>query len=463
LSEPEFEVPEVPANRASGTAPAVLVVDDETMMRTMLARELPRLGFQVTTAESGEEALRFAAAEEFAVAILDMMMNGMDGLATLQRLRQDSPGTEVVMLTGHGTIESAVAAMRAGAFDYLTKPCRLAELAAVLGKAVEHRDLRRENAALKLLVEGQRRETPLIAQSPVMRTIFERLQRAAAGETPILILGESGTGKELVARACHQLSRRSAKPFVVLNCSAIPDTLLESELFGHQRGAFTGATERRLGLMEAADGGTIFLDEIAEMSPAVQAKVLRALESGEIRRVGENRVMHVDVRILAATNKDLHTEISAGRFREDLYYRLNTVVVDLPPLRDRREDIDPLVRHFLRTLPGPDRRPREISPQAMEALVQHSWPGNIRELKNTIEAMLVLASGPRIELADLPPAVHAARSRGSLLAEDVPLRRLEDVVAEYITRAVERCAGNKSQAARILGIDPKTLYKHLKR
>ena len=286
MSEPEFEAPETPGNRASGTAPAVLVVDDETMMRTMLARELPRLGFQVTTAESGEEALRIAAAEEFAVAILDMMMNGMDGLATLQRLRQDSPGTEVVMLTGHGTIESAVAAMRAGAFDYLTKPCRLAELAAVLGKAVEHRELRRENAALKLLVEGQRRETSLIAQSPVMRAIFGRLQRAAAGETPILILGESGTGKEIVARACHQLSRRSAKPFVVLNCSAIPDTLLESELFGHQRGAFTGATERRLGLMEAADNGTIFLDEIAEMSPAVQAKVLRALESGEIRRVG---------------------------------------------------------------------------------------------------------------------------------------------------------------------------------
>jgi two-component system, NtrC family, response regulator AtoC len=424
---------------------------------------VPRLGFEVTTAESGEAGLERIAAEEFSVAIVDMLMSGLDGIGTLQRIRQESPGTEVVMLTGHGTIESAVAAMRAGAFDYLTKPCRLAELAAVLGKAVEHRALRRENAALKLLVAGQRREDSLIANSASMRTLLTRAERAARGDTPILILGESGTGKELVARACHQLSRRASKPFVVLNCSAIPDTLLESELFGHHRGAFTGATERRLGLMEAADGGTIFLDEIAEMSPAVQAKVLRALESGEIRRVGENRVMHVDVRVLAATNKVLPVEIEAGRFREDLYYRLNAVVLDLPPLRERSEDVELLVRHFLRTLPGPDRRPREISPEALDVLRQHSWPGNIRELKNTIEAMLVLAPGERIEASDLPPSLRSRRAATDPAWESAPIRKLEEVVDEYIARTVQRCGGNKSQAARLLGIDPKTLYKHLRR
>jgi DNA-binding NtrC family response regulator len=455
---------EAPAERRAAGEPWVLVVDDEEMMRTMLASELPRLGFHVKTAGSGGEGVALAAAEDFAVAIVDVLMPSMDGMETLQRLKQESPGTEVVMLTGHGTIESAVAAMRAGAYDYLTKPCRLAELATVLNRAVSYRRLERENAALKMLMADRRETGSLVAVSARMRGILGMVERIALADAPILIQGESGTGKELIARELHELSRRREKPLVVLNCSAIPDTLLESELFGHQRGAFTGAHERRLGLMEAADGGTIFLDEIADMSPAVQAKMLRALESGEVRRVGENRTTHVDVRVVAATNKDLRKEVGAGRFREDLFYRLTAVVLELPPLRERLDDIEPLVRHFMAAFPARDTRVREFSADAMTALRSYSWPGNVRELKNCVAAVLILAAGPRVELSDLPASVRGSKPPPKeRSAEAIPLRRLEDVVGDYVRQALERCGGNKSLASRMLGIDPKTLYKHLRR
>jgi DNA-binding NtrC family response regulator len=436
------------------------------MMCTMLARELPRLGFRVTTARSGEEGIALSRSEEFDVAVLDMLMPGLDGLATLKRLRDECPGIEVTLLTGHGTIESAVEAMRAGAGDYLTKPVRLAELAAVLSRGVERRALRRENAALKLLVSGRGESGHVIAVSPAMRALLVRVERAAPSDSPVLIQGESGTGKELIARALHQLSGRKDKPFVEINCSAIQDTLLESELFGHQRGAFTGAIERRLGLMEAGDGGTIFLDEVAEMSRAVQAKILRAMQSGEIRRVGDNRTMRVDVRIIAATNKDLAAAVGTGDFRDDLYYRLNTVLVEVPPLRERPEDIGPLVRHFLATLPIADRREREISPEALAVLRAYRWPGNVRELRNSIESMLILTSGPRLEVNDLPASILAATASPrafSPATADAPIRRLDEVTDKYIRHAVERCGGNKSQAARLLGIDLKTLYNRLKK
>jgi DNA-binding NtrC family response regulator len=460
MAEPRIRDEPVPA---AGPPPHVLVVDDEEMMRAMLGRELPRMGFRVTTAGSGEEGLQRIQEHEFAVAVVDILMPGMDGLETLKRLQQESPGTEVVLLTGHGTIEGAVAGMRGGAYDYLTKPCRLSELSAVLLRAVEHRALRRENAALKRLVYGKGGSATMIAQSASMRALLARVERVAPAETAVLVQGESGTGKELVARLIHGLSARRAKPFVVINCSAIPDTLFESELFGHHRGAFTGATERRLGLVEAADGGTLFLDEIGEMSSLVQAKLLRTLESGEIRRVGENRTTRVDVRVLAATNKDLVTEAGAGRFREDLYYRLNGVLLHIPPLRDRGEDIEPLVHHFLSEHAGRSPRLTGVTAEAMGALKAYRWPGNVRELKNCVDAMRILSPGPEVRIDDVPFQVRAERPRGANPWDQRPIVKLEQMTEEYVLYALQRCGGNKSQAARLLGIDPKTLYKRLRK
>ncbi len=460
MAEPRIREQTVPA---AGSPPHVLVVDDEEMMRAMLGRELPRWGFRVTTAPSGEEGLRLVQDHEFAVVVVDILMPGLDGLETLKRLQQESPGTEVVLLTGHGTIEGAVAGMRAGAYDYLTKPCRLSELSAVLLRAIEHRALRRENAALKRLVCGEAGSATMVARSASMRALLARLELVAPAESAVLVQGESGTGKELVARLIHGLSERRGKPFVVINCSAIPDALFESELFGHHRGAFTGATERRLGLVEAADGGTLFLDEIGEMSSLVQAKLLRTLESGEIRRVGENRTTRVDVRVVAATNKDLASEVAAARFREDLYYRLNGVLLHIPPLRERSEDIEPLVRHFLSEHSGRSPRLTGVSPEAMTALKAYRWPGNVRELKNCVEAMRILSPGPEVRIDDVPFQVRAERPKQGHPWDDRPIFKLEQMTEEYVLYALERCGGNKSQAARLLGIDPKTLYKRLRK
>jgi DNA-binding NtrC family response regulator len=447
----------------SSPSPHVLVVDDEEMMRAMLSRELVRLGFRVTTAGSGEEGVERARRDEFAVAVVDILMPGMDGVETLKRLRQESPGTEVVLLTGHGTIEGAVAGMRAGAYDYLTKPCRLSDLSAVLRRAVEHRALQRENAALKRLVCGEAGSTTLVAKSASMQALLARIERVAPTDSPVLIQGESGTGKELVARLIHGLSARRANPFVVINCSAIPDALFESELFGHQRGAFTGAVERRLGLVEAADGGTLFLDEIGEMSPGVQSKLLRTLESGEIRRVGANLTTRVDVRVVAATNKDLAAEVAVGGFREDLYYRLNGVPLRVAPLRERTEDIEPLVRHFLAEGAGKNPRVKGISSEAVAILAAYRWPGNVRELKNCVFGLRILAAGEEVQVDDLPLDVRSDRPQRGSAWDDRPILKLEQVADEYVLYALARCGGNKSQAARLLGIDPKTLYKRLKR
>ena len=447
----------------TGTPPHILIVDDEEMMRAMLARELPRLGFRVTSTGSGEEAVELARNEDFAVAVVDILMPGLDGMETLKRLRQESPGTEVVLLTGHGTIEGAVAGMRAGAYDYLTKPCRLSELSAVLWRAIEHRALRRENAALKRLVLVDAGGTSIVATSASMRTLIGRLERVAPTDSPVLIQGESGTGKELVARLLHGLSTRREKPFVVINCSAIPDSLFESELFGHQRGAFTGATERRLGLVEAADGGTLFLDEIGEMGIGVQSKLLRTLESGEVRRVGENRTTRVDVRVIAATNKNLAEEAEAGRFRDDLYYRLNGVPLFIPPLRERGEDIEALVRHFLVGGSGKHPRVTGISEEALATLRAYHWPGNVRELKNCVEALHILSAGPEVTIDDLPLNVRGGRTKPGDRWGDRPILKLDQVIDEYILHALERCQGNKSQAARLLAIDPKTLYKRIRK
>ncbi len=445
----------------AGTPARILVIDDEEMMRSMLSRELGRMGFHVSIAGSGEEGIRLAAAEDFAVAVVDILMPGLDGMGTLKRLRQENPATEVVLLTGHGTIEGAVAGMRAGAFDYLTKPCRLAELAAVLAKAVEHGALRRENAALKRLIGGTPDVPAIVAASQAMRALLSLVERVAPTDSPVLIEGESGTGKELVARAVHRLSLRRDKPFVVINCSAIPESLFESELFGHQRGAFTGAIERRLGLMEAADGGTLFLDEVGEMGQGVQAKLLRALESGEVRRVGDNRVLRVDVRVIAATNKDLAAEIGTGKFREDLYYRLNGVSLVIAPLRSRPEDIEPLVRSFLAA--SRSARVTGFTREALEALKGYAWPGNVRELKNAVETLAILAVGPLVAAADLPPSLRSAAAKTGAPWEGRPIARLEQIEEEYIAYALDRCGGNKSQAARLLGIDPKTLHKKLRK
>jgi DNA-binding NtrC family response regulator len=462
MPEPSLSADRDPRT-ASGTPPHVLIVDDEEMMRAMLSRELPRLGFRVTATGAGEEGVRLAQREDFAVAVVDILMPGIDGMETLKRLRQESPGTEVVLLTGHGTIEGAVAGMRAGAYDYLTKPCRLSELSAVLWRAIEHRALRRENAALKRLVAVDAAGISIVATSGAMRTLIGRVERVAPTDSPVLIQGESGTGKELVARLLHGLSTRRGKPFVVINCSAIPDSLFESELFGHQRGAFTGATERRLGLVEAADGGTLFLDEVGEMGLGVQSKLLRTLESGEIRRVGENRTTRVDVRVIAATNKNLAEEAAAGRFREDLFYRLNGVPLFIPPLRERADDVEPLVRNFLFDGSGKHPRVTGISDEALTALRAYRWPGNVRELKNCVEALRILSAGPEVGIDDLPLNVRGGPTNRGNPWDERPILKLDQVIDEYILHALERCQGNKSQAARLLAIDPKTLYKRLRK
>ncbi|HEY4719377.1 MAG TPA: sigma-54 dependent transcriptional regulator, partial [Candidatus Methylomirabilis sp.] len=368
----------------------VLVVDDEKPTRVLMERELPRSGCAVRTAQSGEEALEVLSRQEFDVVLLDLKMPGLGGMETLRRLRSTGTTAEVVVLTGHPEVESAIAAMKLGATDYLTKPFKLSEVEAVLQRAAEKRRLQAENAALRRMV-GQREDpASILGESPAMRPLLEMVGRVAASNAPVLISGETGTGKGLIARAIHQSSPRAEHPFLVINCSAFQDQLLESELFGHEKGAFTGAVSAKAGLFEVADGGTLFLDEVAEMSPAMQAKLLQVLDTGELRRVGGTRLRQVDTRIFAATNRDLEKEVRGGRFREDLFFRLNVVSLLVPPLRERREDIPRLVEHFLVRYQLPGQPKLTLAPAALALLVGYAWPGNVRELANTVERLVLL-------------------------------------------------------------------------
>ncbi|HEU5394065.1 MAG TPA: sigma-54 dependent transcriptional regulator [Candidatus Methylomirabilis sp.] len=445
---------------ALGEGIKVLVVDDERPTRLLMEKELPRAGCAVIAVQSGEEALEQLRARDFDVVLLDLKMPGIGGMETLRRIRESGASAEVVVLTGHPDVHSAIEAMKLGAYDYLTKPFKLAEVEEVLRRAVERKRLQQENTALRRMV-AQREPVPLlIGQAPAMAAVLQAVERIAPSDANVLLEGESGTGKGLVARAIHQQSPRAAGPFLVLNCSGFQDPLLESELFGHERGAFTGASSAKQGLFEVAARGTLFLDEVGEMSPAMQAKLLQVLDTRELRRVGGTRVHRVDVRIVAATNKDLAREVQAGRFREDLYYRLHVVGVRLPPLRERREDIAPLVEHFLGQFQVPARRAKTLSPEALALLAAYAWPGNVRELANTIERLVILAEGEVIGPGDLPPNIRSPH--GSSPGPSPGPTSLAEMERVHIARVLAETGGKKIRAARLLGIDLKTLNHKIK-
>ena len=448
----------------------VLVVDDEDGSRTALTLLLSTWGYDVDGAESGEEALERARTFRPAIVIADLIMPGLDGLGVLKALRAELPDTVIVLLTGYATIETAVMAMREGAYDYLTKPVEPGRLSALLERALENVRMVHEVTVLRRQLQEVRGVGPILGTSAPMREVYRLIEQAAPTAAPVLITGETGTGKELVARTIHDLSPRRRQQFVAVNCSAIPETLLESELFGHEKGAFTGAVERRAGYFELANGGTILLDEITEMSPALQAKYLRALQDGVVRRLGGKSEVKVDVRVIAATNRDPVQAIKEGKFREDLYYRLNVLNVTLAPLRQRKGDIALLVEGFIKEFN--EKYMKKISgidDESLRILNAHEWPGNVRELRNTIERAVLQCEGERLApdclrtaapfavAASAPPA---ERSDAVVLPVGTKLDQAEKVL---ILRTLEAAQLNKTRAAKILGVSTKTIHSKLRR
>jgi two-component system NtrC family response regulator len=441
----------------------ILVIDDDESLRRVLEYNLAQEGYAVLAAAGGAQGLDLLKKEGADLVVTDVRMPGMDGLQVLDGVKKIDPNIQVIILTAFGTIEMAVEAMRAGAFHYVSKPFNRDELKLTIRKALQLKDLERENVALKQALTRPTLES-VVADSAPMKRIVEMVQRVAPTETTVLILGESGTGKELIARAIHTSSPRGTGAFVAVNCAAIPENLLESELFGHVKGAFTGAIRDRIGKFEAAEGGTIFLDEIGEMRPELQVKILRCLEERTVERVGDNKPIRVDVRVLAATNKDLTKAIQAGEFREDLYYRLNVVPIHVPPLRERREDIRALTQFFLKSLGASTKL--TIAPDAFRALENHDWPGNVRELENALERALIFHRGEVITLADLPETVRAPRPREAApLPVNLPDTgvSLEEVEKELILRALQKHDWNQSRAARYLGITRHTLLYRMEK
>jgi DNA-binding NtrC family response regulator len=441
----------------------VLVADDERNFTQVLKMELGREGYVVDVAVDGLEALGRLGASEYDVLVLDLKMPEVPGMEVLREIRSWEAGPEVIVLTGHATVATAIEAMKLGAYDYLTKPCKTEELALLVRKASEKRRLLRENLRLRARAERSEAFPQIVTQDPAMRAVLEMLVKIAPTDSAVLIQGESGTGKELVANAIHQLSKRKDGPFVVINCGALQETVLESELFGHEKGAFTGAVAAKPGLFELADGGTLFLDEIGEVSPAMQVRLLRVIETGRFFRVGGVRERIVDVRILSATNKDLRKVVEAGTFRQDLFYRVAMITVSLPPLRDRRGDIPPLVQHILEQQAALGRK--TVSPEALDLLTAYPWPGNVRELQHVIRRALILAPTDRIGPEDLPLDL---RVRPGLLAPAAPalpagpLTTLQELERQHIVRVLTEVKGHRGRAAEILGIDPKTLYRKIR-
>jgi len=471
-----------PAGGVAMTA-RILIVDDEDGLRWVLEKSLRNAGHDVTTAADGEAALREAERRTFDLIFLDVRMPGMDGLTALGRLRESRPDALVVVMTAHGTMETAIQAMQRGAYDYLTKPFDIDEAMLLTERALAARRLTQEVAQLKSGLQEVWEFGAIVGRHPRMQEVYKTIGRVAATDVTVLLRGESGTGKELVARAVHLYSRRAGKPFVAVSGAAIPATLLESELFGHERGAFTDAKERKLGKLELAHGGTMFLDEVGDMPLELQVKLLRALQERTFERVGGHEPIRVDVRILAATNRDLEALIKEGRFREDLYYRLNVVSVNLPPLRERRRDIPLLVEHFLAKYAA-QLGHRLVAPAALDRLVGYEWPGNVRELENVIQRAIVMATGGVILTEHLPIGPVSAAASGAIDAtlEEVIEHRLLDcvrglreqqsanlydlmvgLVEKPLLRAVLReTEGNQVRAAQLLGINRNTLRKKLK-
>ncbi|WP_315852535.1 sigma-54-dependent transcriptional regulator [Mariniblastus fucicola] len=436
----------------------LLIVDDETDFRESACRYMKRIGFRVDEAEDGEEALNVTTNKKFDVVIMDIHMPGVSGIQALSELMQRESPPKVIMLTGGGTIENAVESIKLGAYDFLTKPAKLDDLARLVKRACEAHELEKENRQLKEVIRRQAPQSDMIGTSPAMQEVFRLIQRVASSDKPVLIQGESGTGKELVSRAIHKSSPLSEKPLVVVNCAALPDQLLESELFGHEKGAFTGAVAAKPGLFEIADGGTLFIDEFGEMSGALQAKLLRVLEDGSMRRVGSVAERKVKVRVIAATNRDLDQEVKDKNFREDLFYRINVLGIMLPPLRQRAGDIRLLAEKFS----GPD---WSVDEDVMTRLENYSWPGNVRQLQNAIERAKVLAEEDRIELKNLPAAIVESEERpvtavNAMVSGDIDLETLNKL---HVVETYEKCGKNKTKTAQALGINRRSLYRLLEK
>ena len=443
-------------------APALLVADDDRVACELLAEVLRREGYRVRVAAGGEECLRLAEAEPFDMALVDLRMPDLDGLGVLKRLGAIQPGLPVVILTAFATIETAIEAVRAGAYDYLSKPFRMEEIKVVVRRTLEARRLARENRQYRQELKARYRFENLIGQAHQMVEIYKLVARVANLDTTVLIQGETGTGKELVARAIHYASARADRPFGVVDCAALPETLFESELFGHERGAFTGALVARRGLLETSDGGTCFLDEIGELTAPLQAKLLRTLQERAIRRVGGNEPIPVDIRIVAATNRDLRRLVAEGGFRDDLYYRLNVVTITVPPLRERFQDIPLLAQHFLEKFgQATGRAVKGLAPEALALLTDYHWPGNVRELEHMIERAVALSSSEMLLPDDFPPHLRGEAD----CVPRLPAARmtLEEVKRWYVSKALEEAGGNKLRAAELLGIDRRTLYRILER
>jgi DNA-binding NtrC family response regulator len=434
----------------------ILLVDNDADMVAVLQRHLEREGCTVTAVTSGEEACAVLSREEFAAVLTDLVMEPVDGLAVLNQAQRLQPRARVVLMTAFGSIESAIDAMRHGAYDYLTKPFKLPELSVVVRRALDAYQLREENRRLREEVERRYDlDGQLVGRSKSMRGVLEQVRTVAETDTTVLLLGESGTGKELVARAIHWHSSRRGKPFVAVNCAAIPETLLEAELFGHEKGAFTGADRKRRGLFVEAQKGTLLLDEVAEMPLALQPKLLRSLQERTIRPVGGNEEIHVDIRLISATNRDLGTLVREGKFREDLYYRLAVIPLRIPSLRERPEDIATLAEHFVeRTAAQLDKKPPRFDEDSLKWLLQYRWPGNVRELENVVERAVTLARGPLITLDDLRVETGVGG-----VADGGVRPTLAEVEAQYIRRILQETKGDKRAAARILGLSVRTLQR----
>ena len=449
--------------RKSAKNARVLLVDDDDTFRRVMASELTRRGYSVVAVGTGREAVAHAGQVNVDVALLDLRLPDMDGIEVLERLRGlDSSSPGVVVLTGHGTIDTAIRAIRLGAHDYLEKPCQIEKLEMAIQKTWEHVRLVQRQRVLEDGYAPPNVASGLVGTSAAFQTLLENVARIARTDATTLVLGETGVGKEVVAKLLHAQSPRSEAPFVVVDCAALHEELLQSEIFGHEKGAFTGATRQKHGLFEVAHSGTIFLDEVGDASPDIQSKLLRVLETSRFRRLGGTEEIAVDVRVVAATNRNLRDAIARGRFREDLFYRLSTFTVEIPPLRERRDDIRGLAEHFTRQFNLRFSVSKRLSEGALEALMQHSWPGNVRELIHTLEQAVALSNADTVGIDDLPPSVRAPRDTPAL-AETTKVPTLREVERSHIFAVLDRVDGNRAQAARLLGLSERSFYRLLRK